>query len=318
MKKVVSLICAAALAVLCAVPAFAEATAGEAANNAAVTIINTADKTSCVAQAQTIAAESAANPEQTVTKEQASAAASVIDALADQNPEAANVVTVKAGENVSNTVSFQSADANKIANVSLTKQSDTTLVLSADWSEGQPSMGVEMAVYGLDTGASYQLVYVDGETRTTYDTQLRAQNGAVVFWVPHFSTYEIVRTSAANNNSSNSSSTTTVTASGSNDAANADAEFYTCPACGYHNWTGVNGGYKCDNCGHIECKDLSNCPNVKGTATLPTAKAATTSAANPIKATSANLDLVVLFVLAAAAAVVGGGALVVKKQGLGK
>ena len=79
----------------------------------------------------------------------------------------------------------------------------------------------------------------------------------------------------------------------------------------------MNGGYKCDNCGHIECKDLSSYPNVKGTATLTTGTA-TTSATNPIKATSANLDMVVLFVLAVAAAVVGGGALVVKKQGLGK
>ena len=170
-----------------------------------------------------------------------------------------------------------------------------------------------MGVSGLQSGAAYQLVRVK-EERASYSAPVACVNGVVAFVVPGFSSYEIVRVKDA---SAEGTTASTVTASSTVDAAKIDAEFYTCPACGYHNWTGVNGGYKCDNCGHIECKDLSGYPNVKGTATL-TAGTATKSAANPIKATSANLDMVVLFVLAVAAAVVGGGALVVKKQGLGK
>ena len=38
MKKFLSMVCAVALAALCAVPAFAEATPGEAANTAATSI----------------------------------------------------------------------------------------------------------------------------------------------------------------------------------------------------------------------------------------------------------------------------------------
>ena len=96
-----------------------------------------------------------------------------------------------------------------------------------------------------------------------------------------------------------------------------DAQFYTCKACGYHNWTGTVGGYKCDHCGHIEAKDLSSYPNVKGTATLPTATSAAASN-NIIKATGSDMSMVVLAVLALAAALVAGFACIVRKQGLGK
>ena len=316
MKKVVSLICAAALAVLCAVPAFAEdATAGEAANNAAVSIIESANKAECKDEVKTLVAETNANPSEPLTNEQADAMASVVNAIIEAEPESSAMVKVAAGETVANPVSFQTVYENKITKVSLTKQDDKTLVLSAEWADedGEPDYPILVGVSGLQSGAEYQLVRVKGE-RATYSAPVTCVNGVVSFVVPGFSSYEIVRVKDA---PAEGSATSTVTASSTVDAAKADAEFYTCPACGYHNWTGVNGGYKCDNCGHIECKDLSCYPNVKGTATL-TAGTATTSATNPIKATSANLDMVVLFVLAVAAAVVGGGALVVKKQGLGK
>ena len=94
-------------------------------------------------------------------------------------------------------------------------------------------------------------------------------------------------------------------------------EYTTCQKCGYHNWTGTVGGYKCDHCGHIEAKDLSSYPNVKGTATLPTATSAAASN-NIIKATGADMSMVVLAVLALAAALVAGFACIVRKQGLGK
>ena len=318
MKKVVSLICAAALAVLCAVPAFAEdATAGSASNNAAVSIIESANKATdeCKENVQTIVDAANANPSEPLTNEQVDAMAGVVNDIIKAEPEANAMVKVAASETVANPVSFQTVYENKITNVSLTKQDDKTLVLSADWGAegGEPEYPILVGVSGLQSGAAYQLVRVK-EERATYSAPVTCVNGVVSFVVPGFSSYEIVRVKDA---SAEGTTASTVTASSTVDAAKIDAEFYTCPACGYHNWTGVNGGYKCDNCGHIEYKDLSGYPNVKGTATL-TAGTATKSAANPIKATSANLDMVVLFVLAVAAAVVGGGALVVKKQGLGK
>lgn len=98
------------------------------------------------------------------------------------------------------------------------------------------------------------------------------------------------------------------------EAARVDAQFYTCPACGYHNWTGTVGGYKCDHCGHIEAKDLSSYPNVKGTATLAAASSTKAVGTNPIKATGADMNLMVLAVLVLAAAMVGGFACVARKH----
>ena len=57
-----------------------------------------------------------------------------------------------------------------------------------------------------------------------------------------------------------------------------NSKFYTCPKCGYHNWTAVSGGYRCDHCGNIVTKQLAGYPNVKGyteDAALTAAPAAT-------------------------------------------
>lgn len=44
--------------------------------------------------------------------------------------------------------------------------------------------------------------------------------------------------------------------------------YYTCPACGHHNWTAIEGGYRCDTCGYVESvKQLSGYGNVKGSYT---------------------------------------------------
>lgn len=51
-----------------------------------------------------------------------------------------------------------------------------------------------------------------------------------------------------------------------------DSVYYTCPACGYHNWTATDAGYRCDHCGYLESvKQLSGYANVKGTYTPGTA-----------------------------------------------
>ena len=318
MKKVVSLLCAMALAVLCAVPAFAEATPGEVAKDAALSILVSEDKADQASQknAEDIASWANDHPDETLTAEQSKAIVEVIDAMIAKDATAAKTVEVPASEKVVNPVSFQAAGENNInaETVSLTKESDNKLVLTAEWENGEPARGVKVTITGLENGV-YQVNRLKSGTSACGGPR-QCTNGTLTIGVAGFSSYEIVKIASAGTGSS-TTTTTTASATAPVDYAKVDAEYYTCPACGYHNWTGVNGGYKCDNCGHIESKDLSGYPNVKGAATL-TAGTATKSAANPIKATGADLDMAVLFVLGAAAAVVGGGALVVKKQGLGK
>lgn len=41
--------------------------------------------------------------------------------------------------------------------------------------------------------------------------------------------------------------------------------YYTCPACGHHDWTATDAGYLCDACGYLESvKQLSGYGNVRG------------------------------------------------------
>lgn len=54
--------------------------------------------------------------------------------------------------------------------------------------------------------------------------------------------------------------------------------YYTCPSCGYHNWTATDAGYRCDHCGYLEStKQLSVYGNVKGTYTPGSNSAAAVS-----------------------------------------
>lgn len=60
-----------------------------------------------------------------------------------------------------------------------------------------------------------------------------------------------------------------------------DSVYYTCPACGYHNWTATDAGYRCDHCGYLESvKQLSGYANVKGTYT-PGSSGTTTAVTVP-------------------------------------
>ncbi len=69
-----------------------------------------------------------------------------------------------------------------------------------------------------------------------------------------------------------------------------DAAYYTCPACGYHDWTATADGYRCDHCGNIVTAQLSGYGNVKG-AWAPAAAAASGAAySGPIPATGDEAD----------------------------
>lgn len=81
-----------------------------------------------------------------------------------------------------------------------------------------------------------------------------------------------------------------------------DSRYYTCVACGHHNWTATADGYKCDTCGHLETKQISGYKNVKGTYT-PTASSTKTAAAtaSTIPQTSDEMPIVPIAIIAIAA-----------------
>ena len=81
-----------------------------------------------------------------------------------------------------------------------------------------------------------------------------------------------------------------------------DSQYYTCVACGHHNWTATADGYKCDTCGHLETKQISSYKNVKGTY-APTASSAKTAAAtaSTIPQTSDEMPIVPIAIIAIAA-----------------
>ena len=81
-----------------------------------------------------------------------------------------------------------------------------------------------------------------------------------------------------------------------------DSRYYTCAACGHHNWTATADGYKCDTCGHLETKQISGYKNVKGTY-APTASSAKTAAAkaSTIPQTSDEMPIVPIAIIAIAA-----------------
>ncbi len=58
--------------------------------------------------------------------------------------------------------------------------------------------------------------------------------------------------------------------------------YYTCQACGYHNWTATEAGYRCDHCGYLEStRQLSGYGNVKGSYTPGSSAAAPAASTIP-------------------------------------
>ena len=91
-----------------------------------------------------------------------------------------------------------------------------------------------------------------------------------------------------------------------------DSAYYTCKACGYHDWTAVDGGYKCDHCGYVESvKQIAGYPNVKGKAEAKAQVAAKTMSAIP--QTSDDMPVTALAAIALAA-LFGLGVTVVMKR----
>ena len=90
--------------------------------------------------------------------------------------------------------------------------------------------------------------------------------------------------------------------------------YYTCPACGYHDWTATDEGYRCDECGYLESvKQLSGYGNVKGVYE-PKAGGATAAAAEAIPQTGDESQPVLWAVLMFASALTLGGLLVSRRK----
>ena len=91
--------------------------------------------------------------------------------------------------------------------------------------------------------------------------------------------------------------------------------YYTCPACGTHDWTATAEGYRCDNCGKLESvKQLSGYANVKGVYTPKAGAAAGSTAASAIPQTGDDLPYALLVVLTCISAAGVGLALCAKKR----
>lgn len=118
-----------------------------------------------------------------------------------------------------------------------------------------------------------------------------------------------------------SGSSTTAPATPSAPAVGGSDVYYTCPACGYHDWTATSEGYRCNNCGYLEStKQLSGYSNVKGVYEPKSGAAAAPAAANAVNTsgvpqTSDDLPLTGLVVLAVAALLGLGVTVVLKKRG---
>lgn len=89
--------------------------------------------------------------------------------------------------------------------------------------------------------------------------------------------------------------------------------YYTCPSCGYHNWTATEAGYRCDHCGYLEStRQLSGYGNVKGSYTPGSSAAA--PAASTIPQTGDESNPVLWTVLLLVSGLALGGLAIAKRK----
>lgn len=93
-----------------------------------------------------------------------------------------------------------------------------------------------------------------------------------------------------------------------------DTVYYVCPACGHHNWTATDNGYRCDNCGYLESvKQLSGYGNVQGVYTPVSSSQAASAGSGTLIPTTGDESQPLLWVaLMVVAALALGGALYAK------
>lgn len=183
-----------------------------------------------------------------------------------------------------------------------------------------------------DVADKYAKVVHEGDT-DRYVTICTAENGDkyIEFTTTHFSAFTVSFTNelpvvepeqpaqpsqpaaSIESSTSNAAQSTPAPALKQDDSA-----YYTCKACGYHDWTAVDGGYKCDHCGYMESvKQIAGYPNVKGKAEVGKTAAAKAQVAaktmSAIPQTSDDMPVTALAAIALAA-LFGLGVTVVMKR----
>ena len=315
-------------------PAAEPAAADEAAAEQPAAEPAAEDKAAAEQPAAEPAAEAEAAAEQPAAEPAAEDEAAAEQPVAETKPE--ERAEKQFGAIQLYTVAAQTIDFAKVTG-SIVDQGKNVYTLTVNMPAGVTNemtpAGYEVTVYGLNSD-NYQMVHgtdVNSEARLDNVIRIAANEKDstkldVTFWVPHFSTYTIFPMKATEqqkpdtDQGSQGSQSSNSSSGSSGYEAPDDSIYYTCPKCGYHNWTAAEGGYLCDHCGYMEVvKELAGWPNVNGVA-VKTSNPASLSAvyAGAIKATGASMSMLALAVVAMAAAAVGGAAYLVRKNGLGE
>ena len=186
---------------------------------------------------------------------------------------------------------------------------------AADASKDYRPGNVGDALPAAEARSGYRFIgwRINGDVYTTLANNLLSTlNGSTV---DAFAVYELIPTDAAS--SDNSTSAPEATAAPS---VGGSEVYYTCVACGHHDWTATAEGYKCNYCGHLESvKQLSGYANVKGTYEPKTSTAKAAAAKSAVKSSSAipqtsdDMPIVPIAVIAIAA-LLGLGVTVVLKR----
>ena len=292
------------------------------------------DKAAAEQPAEEPAAEDKAAAEQPAAEPAAEDEAAAEQPVAETKPE--ERAEKQFGAIQLYTVAAQTIDFAKVTG-SIVDQGKNVYTLTVNMPAGVTNemtpAGYEVTVYVLNSD-NYQMVHgtdVNSEARLDNVIRIAANEKDstkldVTFWVPHFSTYTIFPMKATEqqkpdtDQGSQGSQSSNSSSGSSGYEAPDDSIYYTCPKCGYHNWTAAEGGYLCDHCGYMEVvKELAGWPNVNGVA-VKTSNPTSLSAvyAGAIKATGASMSMLALAVVAMAAAAVGGAAYLVRKNGLGE
>ena len=169
------------------------------------------------------------------------------------------------------------------ANQTWTKESGKDLVIrsNADFSDflGVTVNDVELVQnqdYTAKSGSTIVTIkadYLNSLAAGDYKIAIVSNTGSAVtkFTVKAEAAGDSDTSNNDNTAGGNTGSTTTQSGSG--------IVYYTCPACGYHDWTAGADGYKCNHCGYVESvKQLSGYGNVKGVYEPKTSAAAAQSA----------------------------------------
>lgn len=314
LKKILAVVSATVLMATMSLPVFAEATPGENSQSTAIELIGmTQNPEMDVAKAENKMKDLTGylqDTQVTVSAEMMTAAMSFFDRMEEDGQ--GNIHKMDAStDKVALSYRCKNGDSMTVNSVSLDEESGK-IVLDATAAVSEYGYAVTVDL-PADTRVTTYKITMEGDNAQKIDATVHVKSYIdkdntthkyVTFWVPHFTTY--VLTSFSNDTAAETTTTTT----SSTTVSSGDAiQYYTCKACGYHNWTATEEGYRCDNCGYIESqKQLAGYGNVKGVYSPKT------GTENPIKATGSDMNLTVLVVVALAVAAACGMGVASKKS----